>query len=162
MKKTLVFVLLSFSFLNFESYGGKINKGQIDEKAISFLKENYGWNKEDFLVISFRQPKNKCHYDNYKNLSKTNRAIAKFSESIEEKSTRNILVSSDAEKVKAYVDLESSYIDFEDFILKTFFEKANSCYGLVVINNEGRYMSIAGEFVTKDVNSFIHLLKLGY
>ena len=32
----------------------------------------------------------------------------------------------DAEKVKAYIDLESSYIDFEDFILKTFFEKANS------------------------------------
>ena len=162
MKKIIVLVFLSFSLVSFKSDDGKIHKGQIDEKAINFLKENYDWNKEDFLVISFRQPKYKCHYDNYKNLTKTNRAVTKFSESIEEISVRNILISSDAKKVKSYVDSKNNYIDFKDFILTTFFKKDKSCYGLVVINKEGRYMSLAGEFLTKDIDSFIYLLKLSY
>ena len=88
-----------------------MGKGQIDDGKIDFLRKNYQWNKEDFIVISFRQPKSKCHYDNYKSLGKTNKSILKFSESVEEKSIRNIFVSSDEQRVKSYLDFKTIYPD---------------------------------------------------
>ncbi|MBT8245328.1 MAG: hypothetical protein HKP48_09885 [Winogradskyella sp.] len=155
MKRILVLSYLFISFICHSQQGGIIGKGQIDINKIEFFRKNYQWNKEYFFVVSFRQPKSRCYYDNFRNLGKTESAILKFGESVEEKSIRNIFVSSDEKRVKSYLDFKTTYSDVENLVLNTFFEKVESCFGLVVINRKGQYMSLAGEYVTKDIDNFI-------
>ena len=52
-------------------------------------------------------------------------------------------------------------IDCEIYIsqLITFFDKKGSCYGVLVINKEGKYNYIIGEYSHIDIQNLINSLK---
>ena len=50
--------------------------------------------------------------------------------------------------------------DSNDYLYKTFFKKNELCYGLIVINENGEFITFTGEYTHKTINIFIEDLKI--
>lgn len=136
----------------------RTDSGKLLPDPLSFIKKNYKWNSEKFLVITFRQSRSKCHYDNYKvirNSTAIRRGFKNLTDNTKDFDTKIITVSSDKKKVEKYVDNETSFYDLYDFLGFRFFSKNKSCYGLIVINQSGQFISQVGEYSIKNINSFL-------
>ena len=156
MKKTFLIFLISFSLVGFCQ--SRINKGVLLTEELNFIKKTYGWNSNDFLVISFRQSRSKCHYDNYKSLRNSTlkrRGFDNMREKTNAFDTKIISVSSDKDRVEKYIDNEFTFFDLYDFLGFRFFSKNKSCFCLIVINNSGDFKTKVGEYSIDDINSFL-------
>lgn len=155
MKKLGLLVVLGFLLSGYSVIGGKVRKGKLNDSEIAFIKESYHWDSEEFLIVSYRQPRVKCHYNNYKNLKSLVNAFDRLHSNIKEKNTKIISVSYDSESITDFIDSESVFADLNGFFQNTFFLNDKSCYALVVINRSGKYISKVGEYTHKQINSFI-------
>ena len=104
MKKTVILLILAIGFLSFNKLEIKDSTGKLTETELTFVKESYNWNSEEFIIINFRQPENSCQYDNYKNLKKSVRWWTKFYSKMELANVRNIFIYSDSEKARGIID----------------------------------------------------------
>lgn len=71
MRKILLLLLMIIGFSSFSEFENTIETGQLTENDVQFLKENYNWNSEEFLIVNFSQSRSSCSYDNYKSLKKS-------------------------------------------------------------------------------------------
>lgn len=158
MKKILLFFILVYFFSGETHSQSRINKGKLLPESLVFVQKTYNWNSEKFLVISFRQSRSKCHYDNYKSLRNSaiiRKGFINMRDKTNEFDTKIISVSSDKDKVEKYIDNETIFFDLYDFLGFRFFSKSKSCFCLIVINRDGEFKSKVGEYSADDINLFL-------
>jgi hypothetical protein len=158
MKKIsfLVFILLlTTSFNRFEE------TARIPETQLKFIKEKYKWDGEEILIINFTHKNENCFYNNNKaSKEETVKWWKKYYSTIDLKNTLNIFVYSDKTSLAKMFDIPKCYEDYDDFLLKNFFNRKKECYGVLVINSIGEYRIKEGEYKEKVVSDFISDLKL--
>jgi len=159
MRKTFLLLFLAIGFLSFKELENEGYIEKITETELKFVKENYKWNSEEFIIINFRQPKSSCHYDNYKNLKKSSEWWIKYYLEMELINVRNIFVYSDKEKAKKIIDRKNHFDDMNSLFLNKFFSKDKTCYGILIINKNGDFQKKAGEYTHENIMELINNLK---
>ena len=159
MKKLFLLLILAIGFLSFDKFEKEDANKKLTKTELEFIKENYNWNSEEFLIINFTMPKNSCHYNNYANLKKSSKWWTSFYSKMKLDNVHNIFVYSNSYKAKKIIDSKTHFEDTDSFILANFFSKDKSCYGIVIINKNGAFQKKAGEYVQKDITRFINRLK---
>lgn len=155
MKKIILLIVILFIGENVFSQENTLPKNQL----ISIQNE-YDWKKEDYLIINYRMPQNYCPYDNYSNLDKTALWLQKSVYGrVTVENYRSIFVYADKQAAKKILDFKTHYDDIGHYFLKTFFDNKGSCHGVLVINKEGKYNFIFGEYSHIDIHNLIDSLK---
>ncbi|RKS42478.1 hypothetical protein BC962_3292 [Gillisia mitskevichiae] len=152
--------LVILSFFTLSNGSNEIQSDyKLDDSELIFIRENYDWNKSDLIIINFREPRDNFWYDSYKNLENSNNWWNKFYSHIDLVNTRNIFIYSDSKIMKSVIDFEKHYPDDSKFFLNKFFNKNNTCFGLLVINKNGNYLVKNGEYTKTDILTMINRLQ---
>lgn len=132
---------------------------KIDSEKLKFIKKNYNWNNEKILIINYCQPIDSCHFDNNKISSAGNKWWKDFYSKINTEECLNIKVLANGERVKNKLDGTHYFDDKNDFLLTNFFGRKKSCFGILVLNNEGYYIQFNGHYSENQVAKYIENLK---
>ncbi len=159
MKKILFLLSLSFILLSFVRVRTNINHGKLSETQLDFVKQNFNWTTEDVIIVNFKQPRNKCHYDAYQNLKVSTKWWTGFNSQMDLKNIQNIFVYSDSKKAKNSFDSKTHFADTNAFFLNHFFSEDITCEGVIIIHKNGAYRKKAGEYIQKEIETFISQLK---
>ncbi|RKS42759.1 hypothetical protein BC962_3046 [Gillisia mitskevichiae] len=154
-----IFIII-FSFLTL-SNASKPNQfdNKLDSDELQFIRENYGWNESDLIIINFKEPNSNCWYDNYKSPKKANKWWDEFYSDIKLINIRNVFIYSDSKRVKSVIDFDKHFPDYSNFFLNKFFNKENTCFGLLIIHKNGSYISKNGEYTKSDILTMISKLQ---
>ncbi|WP_298327236.1 hypothetical protein [uncultured Dokdonia sp.] len=175
MKKTILSIIIVLTILSCSTTKTVENKKKTDslnEKPITydyadkigseklnFIKKTYNWNNEKILIINYSQPINSCHFDNNKITSESKKWWNDFYSKIDTEDCLNIKVLANGERVKNKLDNLNYFDDKNDFLLINFFGRKKSCFGILIINNEGHYIQFNGHYSEKQVAIYIENLK---
>jgi hypothetical protein len=132
--------------------------GKVDNNQLRFIKTNYNWNTEKVLIINYKQPLSICHFDNHK-ISKGNKWWKKFYSKIDTENCANIHVLANGEIKNKNIDNKNIFDDKNDFLLSNFFNRKTSCFGVLVVDNEGYYIQYNGHYSERQVSKYIENLK---
>ena len=136
-------------------YAGQINAGQLN-----LIKDYYNWKHLKILVIFFTPPQKDCYYNNYRFGENDNPKYAEFLYSmVNYENTLFLNVFSEGEKLKKSIDNIFLFDDKNDFLYHNFFNKKKSCFGTLVLNQEGYYIQYNDFVKTKQLDKFIENLK---
>ncbi|MEA1785519.1 hypothetical protein U1E44_05415 [Arenibacter sp. GZD96] len=159
MNKILLVAFVVYSFFSFFGSQKGLVQGNLNEAQLQFVKQNFNWTTEDLLIVNFKQPRNKCHYDVYQNLKASTPWWTDFYSQMDLNNAQNIFVYSDSKRTKSRIDSLNHFADFEDFFLTRFFSKDLTCEGVVIIHKNGAFKKKAGEYTQKEIAQFISELK---
>lgn len=132
---------------------------KIGSEKLNFIKKTYNWNNQQILILNYSQPINICHFDNNKITTGTEKWWKDFYSKINTENCLNIKVLANGERVKNKLDNYNYFDDKNNFLFINFFGRKKSCYGVLVINNEGDYIQYNGHYSEKQVAKYIATLK---
>lgn len=135
------------------------NKKVITESQLKFIKEKYKWNSKGLLILNFVHSNENCFYANNGNLENSMIWWEKFYSEIDLTNILNIYVYSDKISAKKMIDNKTKFEDYDDFLLRNFFNLKKECYAILVLNSEGEYEIHEGEYSEKQIENFIKMLK---
>jgi hypothetical protein len=154
MKNIILLLTILFS-ISVYSQEFKVEKEQLDA-----IKELYKWNNEKFLVVNFTQPKYNCHYNNYQHLDNKKKWLDdNVYKNVDMTNCKSIYVFSDKQAAKKIIDNVIYFEDYYNYFLNNFFNIKERCYGLLIINQDGSYNNLVGEYSKKDVEIMLEALK---
>lgn len=176
MKIVIVFLFAVTNILNAQNYNSgktKISeqtfKGVLREDELeefkAFIESTSGLQEielDNSFLINYKQPEADCFYNHY--ASNKDCDISFFEDNI----YNNIALNEKTLKfyfqhkilpVKKSNDCETKF-DADEYLYKRFFEKSNLCYGLILINSKGEFISYMGEYIYGDVQKFLNQLKM--
>ncbi|WP_055445199.1 hypothetical protein [Lacinutrix himadriensis] len=169
MKKTSLPILITLIVFSFYSIKGMAQEekpilydfaDKINTEQLNFIKKNYNWNNEKLLIINYSQPISSCHFDNNKITSDSKKWWRDFYSKINTEDCLNIKVLSNGELVKRKLDNIKYFDDKNDFLLNNFFSRKKSCFGVLVLNEQGDYIQYNGHYSERQVAKFIENLKV--
>jgi hypothetical protein len=134
---------------------------KINDEQLNFIKKNYNWTNEKILILSYIQPIaiSTCNID-YKTIPESGKKWRKdFYSKINTEGCLNIQVFGSGEIIKSKLDNITYFDDKDDFLYENYFSRKKSCFGILVINNEGYYIQDNGHTSEKQVEKFIENLK---
>ena len=134
--------------------------GKVDNEQLIYIQKNYKWETNDILIINFNQPLSSCHYKNNRINKTTKTFYEDFYSKINTDNCSNIFVLSNIEKVKKKIDNKKYFDDKDDFLLKNFFHRKKTCFGVLVIRLDGYYIQYNGHYSKRQVAKFIENLKV--
>ncbi len=153
MNKYLIILLLIFKV-------GFSQEKIISKDQMNSIRYEYNWEKENFLIINYRYPKDYCPRENYSDLDRTyNWLTNKVYPNLDKETHRNIYVYADKLAAKPILDNETHYDDIGLYFLKNYFDFKGNCIGLLIINKKGAYKYIIGEYSSKDIQNITEALK---
>lgn len=132
---------------------------KISNEQLTFIKKTYNWGDEKILIINYSQPINYCHFDNNKITSKSKKWWNEFYSKINTEACLNIEILANGERVQQKLDNINYFDDKNDFFFTNFFIRKKSCFGVIVINNQGFYIQYNGHYSEKQVAKYIENLK---
>ena len=174
MKKTILPIIISLTILSCSTSKTVENKkveslnekpitydyaDKIGSEKLNFIKRTYNWNNEKILILNYSQPIDSCHFDNNKITSEGKKWWKDFYSKINTEDCLNIKVLANGERVKNKLDNLKYFDDKNDFLFTNFFGRKKSCFGILVINNEGYYIQYNGHYSEKQVAKYIANLK---
>ena len=153
MKKYLILLLLIVQ-------SGFAQEKTIPKKDLETIKYEYNWKNESYLIVNYRFPKDYCPYENYGELDKSYAYLnSKVYSKLDLKSHRNVFVYADKLAAKSILDKKIHYDDVGLYFLKKLLDIKGSCYGVLIINKNGEYNYILGEYSSKDIQNLTDSLK---
>lgn len=135
-------------------YANKINSAKLN-----FIKKNYHWTHEKILIINYSQPISSCHFDNNTITSEGKKWLRNFYSKINTDNCLNINVLANGENVKSKLDNVNYFDDKYDFLLTNFFDRKKSCFGVLVLDDQGYYIQFNGHYSERQVSKYIENLK---
>ena len=132
---------------------------RINSEKLNFIKKTYNWKNEKILILNYSQPIISCHFDNNKITSEGKNWWKNFYSKINTEDCLNIKVLANGERVKNKLDNINYFDDKNDFLLTNFFERKQSCFGVLVMNKEGYYIQYNGHYSERQVTKYIENLK---
>lgn len=136
--------------------------GVINSEKLNFIKNNYKWKHEEILIINYSQPVKSCHFDNQVINSVTKKFWKEFYAKIDTENCLNIKVLANGKRFIGKLDNMIYFDDKDDFLLKNFFERKRSCFGILTIHKNGNYLQYNGHYSERDVAQYIYDLKNNY
>ena len=130
-------------------------KDYMTQEQVSFLKDAYPWDKQNLLIINYRQPINYCHFDNHKITNQSKKWWANFYSKIATENCTTIHVYASGKLVKSQLDGLAYFDDRVDFLFKNFFTRLQSCFGLMVVREDGHYIQFNGHYSENQINKFV-------
>lgn len=165
MKKYLLLIFIGLQFACSGSRKTNSNSPEydftdkLDQEDLAYLKEVYHWKEEKVLIINFIQPESSCHFDNHK-ITPSGKAWWKnFYSQMNTENCLNIHVYANGKRVIGKLDGQKYFDDRDGFLLDNFFRRKRSCYGVMVVNDEGKYLQFNGHYSEGLVENYIQLLK---
>ncbi|TRZ43185.1 hypothetical protein [Robertkochia solimangrovi] len=153
--------ILCFLFLvTFSVNAQRIKQGTFEDPMKEFLKKTYNWQDQDLLIINFRYPQNSCHYDQYRDLPRSVNFFNDLYRKIDTQAARNIYVYAEESRAKRIIDGVDHFPDIDKRLRKTVFKPYGYCYGLLVLNQNGAYRVVLGEYSENDITKCIEQLSL--
>lgn len=134
---------------------------KISNEQLTFIKKTYNWNTENILIINYVQPIeiSPCKID-YKSIPESGKEWRKdFYSKINTEGCLNIQVFASGELLKSKLDNIIYFDDKNDFLYESYFSRKKSCFGILVVNNNGYYIQYNGHTSERQVAQFIELLK---
>lgn len=174
MRKFILQTIIIFTFLSCSTTktveGNKVDSqnekfitydyaDKINSEKLEFIKKNYNWNSQKILILNYSQPISSCHFDNNKITSDGKKWWKNFYSKINTDDCLNIKVLANGERVNNKLDNIYYFDDKDDFLLTNFFGRKKSCFGVLVINNEGYYIQYNGHYSERQVSKYIENLK---
>ena len=133
--------------------------GELSAEQLSFVRTAYHWESDEVLIINYSQPIANCHFDNNQINNASERWWNDFYSKVNTENCRIIKVLSNGERVRGKLDEEYYFDDKNDFLFENFFNRKQSCYGVLVINTRGEYLQYNGHYSEKQVEKYIEALK---
>lgn len=140
----------------FYDYADKISTEQL-----TYIKNTYNWNDENILIIDYIQPIeiSPCKLD-YKFIPESGKEFRKkFYSKINTEGCLTIQVFASGELIKSKLDNITYFDDKDDFLYENYFSRKKSCFGILVINNDGYYIQYNGHNSERQVAKFIENLR---
>jgi hypothetical protein len=138
---------------------------KISDEQLTFIKKAYNWNDEKILIIDYVQPIeiSPCELD-YKSIPNSGKKWRKdFYSKINIEGCLNIQVFGSGEIIKeSKLDNITYFDDKNDFFYKNYFSRKKSCFGILVINNDGYYIQHNGHTSARQVAKYIEKIKTCY
>lgn len=142
-------------FFNFFIIISLFSQEQLNQKfsieELNFIKKSYNWDNEKFIIINYTQPMESCHYNNYQNFNQSKKWWKKFYSNMKLVDVKNIFVYSDLRRFKKNMDFQSNFHEKDKFFFNKIFNKYKTCFGVLVISNDGNYQYKAGEYLQEDI-----------
>ena len=173
MKKTILQILIGLLILscsttkNVETKIADVNNesqnyysGNINAEQLNFIKLNYNWNDEEILIINYKQPISYCHFNNNKITDSGIKWWKDFYSKINTENYLNIQVLANGERVRSWLDNVNYFDDKNNFLLENFFSRKKTCFGVLIVNNEGNYIQYNGHYSEIQVTLIIENLKI--
>ncbi len=135
---------------------------KIGSVKLNFIKKTYNWNNEKILILNYSQPINSCHFDNNKITSEGKKWWKNFYSKVNTEDCLNIKVLANGERIKNKLDNINHFDDKNDFLFTNFFSRKKSCFGILVLNNQGYYIQYNGHYSEKQVSKYVENLKNKY
>ena len=155
MKKIIILSIILNSFLIFSQEDSLLTRNQFNVSELKFIKEVYEWQKEDVLIINFRQPSSNCHYNNNENIEQSLTWWNDFYKQFDLANKKNIFIYSDKKAAENVINNKNYFSDKNDFFYNKLFKNDNSCYGIIIINKEGKYNIQNGEYTLNQIQNLI-------
>lgn len=133
--------------------------GKIDSEQLLFIKDSYNWNTEKILIINYSQPISSCHFNNNQITTESEKWWKDFYSVINTEDCLNIKVLANGERIKRKLDNIHYFDDKNEFLLDSFFARKKSCFGVLVINEQGDYIQYNGHYSERQVAKFIENLR---
>ena len=133
--------------------------GKIDSQILDQIRDFYHWKEEEILIINFKQPLSSCHFNNNKITTGGKKWWKNFYSKINTENALNIQVLANGERVRRKLDDIKYFDDKNDLLYNHFFRRKSSCFGVMVINEEGEYYQYNGHYSERQVSAFIENLK---
>lgn len=153
-------VIITFLFLftvymvNSQDYSGKLNVTQLN-----VIEGLFSWEKEELIIINYRQPIRYCHYDQYISVGST-KWFDDFYSELNLKNTHNVFVYYESKRSEGIIDGKKHFFDLNKYLFNNFFNKGKSCYGLLIVNKNGIYQQKIGEYSKKYIKKYINKLTI--
>lgn len=130
-------------------FTGKLNEGEM-----KFMNDYYNWDSKEILIINFTQPRSDCHFDNHTHKTGNTKWWKDYYKKINIKNCSNIFVCPEKHKRD-----KTLYYDKANFLYDNFFNRKESCFGVLVLNKNGDYLQYNGHYSERQVSKFIENLK---
>lgn len=156
MKRILLLMLLCSSFSGKAQNLSKIFK--LTDIQLDSIVRMYKWENQDFLILNFHHKSENCFYDNNANIKASIKWKKNFYKDIETSKILNITVYSDQKKAKEFIDNKKYFGDKKDIIYYTFFPTKEDCCGVMIVNKNGYYQRIFGEYLIEEVTGILKTL----
>lgn len=169
-KSIIILFLLSFTF----SFGQIKIKEKREAKSASTniteiklipndqlkaIKENYNWDKANYLIINFKNLQVKCSYDVYENIVNAYNSYEKKAfEKMDLSNCKNIFIYADKDLAKPILDNKTHFEDIGLYFMKNYFNQKNNCVGVMVINQKGEYLVETEEYNTFTIENMMKKL----
>ena len=154
------FILLICFACSYTTTAQRYYSGVFPEEQLDFIKSNYAWNEEEFLIINYKYPISTCHYNQYRNPDNAKAWWEDYYENLKlGDQVHNIFVYAEKDKMAYIIDKKKYFPDYADFLLDKLFSVKEACYGLLIVDKEGDYYQKIGEYSKDDVSFFINLLR---
>src|SRR5690606_960411 len=131
----------------------------LTQNEVKYIEENYNWNDEEFLLVNFRMPSGRCHYDNYENLEVSMEWWKKFYSNIKLENVAKRFVFSDSVRAHSILDSKTKIADKRNFLLNKFFKEVKACHGVLIADKSGNVGYMFGECTEQDIESLFKKIK---
>lgn len=135
--------------------------GVLDATQLQFFKQNYNWKDQKNLIINFKESESDCRLAGYKwgtepkQFKKNKQDWDDMYSRINLEHVLNIFVYSETEKIKKYIDNETYYKDINEELLNNVIYNERGCYGIIVINENGKFISYNSHYDDRHVRTYI-------
>ena len=133
---------------------------KLNAEQLRFIKTTYGWDNEETLILNYSQPVSSCHFNNNRISNSGKKWWRNFYSKVNTGNSLIIKVLANGEKIRKKLDNKQYFDDKNDFLLDNFFSRRKSCYGVMVINEQGFYMQYNGHYSERQVNKYLELLSI--
>ncbi len=157
--KKLILLILVLSFFELFAQNDKYDLGgKLTKAELIFIKKRFNWIEENYLIINYRQPKTYCHYNQYRKVNSSMWFENYFSE-LKLQNTRVVYSYFESKLARKKIDNKDYFEDQNKYLFNRFFNKIKSCYAVLVINKNGEFQHMNGEYYKEDILRLIDKTK---
>lgn len=136
------------------------SNGVLDSVQIQFLKQNYNWKSEKNLIINFKESESNCKRAGYiigtSGSKKEQKTQTAFYSKINLDNCLNIFIYSEIKGIERFIDNKTYFKDIDNELLNSFFRNETVCYGKVILNQNGKFVSFSGpHFSLKHLKAYL-------
>jgi hypothetical protein len=129
------------------------SNGVLDSEQIQFLKQNYNWKSEKNLIINFKESESNCKSAVYilgtDGFKKEQKIQTAFYSKINLDNYLNIFIYSEIKGIERFIDNKTYFNDINNELLNSIFHNKTVCYGKVILNQNGKFVSFSGPHFSK-------------
>lgn len=156
MKNIFSVFILTFLFFSCGTVKNPIKESikKLSEDDFNKIESYFDFSKEETLVIGVIQAREKCHYNNYRDIEKSSKWLLAMMDNTKLENSKSVLIILYKHKnIDNTVNNIRVFKDANSYFQNTMFSSGNSCHGIVVLNKQGYYIAKDGEYEESTIHA---------